>query len=182
MSIKTLWIILLKIIGIWLISQSIVILPYGITALAAIGSYFDDSFVVMLVITALIGAISASYYLILKLFIFNPHWILRKLKLDKGIEDEVIDLNIKQETIMVIVFVIIGGLVLIDSIPYLIRYTLACFQEELLLSEDPNLKWVIFYLLKTVFGYLLISENALIVKFITKQQQKVLKDNTSDNQ
>jgi hypothetical protein len=48
--------------------------------------------------------------LILKLFVFNPAWVIEKLKLEKNIEEK-IDLNSKASTILNISIAVIGGLI-----------------------------------------------------------------------
>lgn len=48
----------------------------------------------------------------------------------------------------------------------MIQELIQFFQQKLIVREYPNTGWIIFYLVKSVIGYLLITNNKLIVNYI----------------
>lgn len=109
------------------------------------------------------------YIFILWLFVFKTSWLIDKLKLEKGFTEEKIQFDINSSSIIKIAIIVIGGLIFIDSLPQFCRQTFIFFQQKSMLVENPETGWIIFHLVKTVFGYLLMTNSKQIVEFIEKR-------------
>ena len=172
MTIRTFWNILLKILGIWLILTGMGVIPQFIWAFTAFFDSPKGSTMLGLVAFAILLLVSAAVFIIiLWLFVFKSEWIINKLKLDKGFSDEKIDLNLKLNTALTIAIIVIGGLMFVDALPQLLRNIYSGFQQNDLVRKDPVTALIILYLIKTIIGYLLMTNSRIIIGFITKHNK-----------
>ncbi|MFI5451920.1 hypothetical protein ACHMWN_07140 [Pedobacter sp. UC225_61] len=167
MTIRTFWAILIKILGIWIVFGSITVIPQFLTTLSVFRFNNAESFpgviIILLVITV------ASYFFILWLFVFKTFWLIDKLQLNKGFVEEKISLEIKASTILAISIIVLGGLMLVDSLPVFCKQVFIYFQQKNAFGDNPTSAWIIFYFVKIIIGYLLMANSKLIAKFIDKQ-------------
>jgi len=167
MTIRTFWTIFIKILGIWLVLDSVTVIPQFISTLfytdpSDTGEGFALS-IALLLLT--IGV----YLFILRLFVFKTSWLIDKLHLDKGFDEEKIDLNVQLSTVLIVSTIVIGGLMFVEGLPQLCKQTFVFFQQKNIFRESPTAGWIIFYLVKTVLGYLLMTNSKQVVAFIVKQ-------------
>jgi hypothetical protein len=94
------------------------------------------------------------------------------LHLDKGFTEDKIELNIKQSTVLTIAVIVVGGLIFVDSFPQLCRQIFVLFQQKNMFKDDPNSSWIIFQLVKTIIGYLLMTNSQLVIKFIDREAKE----------
>ena len=73
------------------------------------------------------------YYLI-----FKTSWIIHKLKLTEGFDQEIIPFNIHRSTILSIAIILIGGLILVDEIPSLCRRIFTYLEERRMNYSELN--------------------------------------------
>ena len=86
MTIRTFWTILIKILGICLVLDSVTVIPQFISTLF----YTDPNDTgqgFVLSISLLVLTIGV-YLFILRLFVFKTAWLIDKLHLDKGFDEE----------------------------------------------------------------------------------------------
>ena len=172
MTIRTFWNILLKILGIWLILSGMSIIPQFIWAFSLFGNQPKGSTMMGIIAIAVLLLVSAAMFVfILWLFVFRSHWIINKLKLDKGFDDEKIDLNIRLNTALTIAVIVIGGLMFVDALPQLLRNIYSAFQHDELVRKDPVTPLLVLYLAKTIIGYLLMTNSRIIIGFIEKHNK-----------
>jgi len=108
------------------------------------------------------------YIFVLWLFVFKTSWLIDKLKLENGFAEEKLEFNIQLSAIIKIATIVIGGLVFIDSLPQFCRQTFIFFQQKSMLAENESTGWIIFHMVKTVIGYLLMTNSEAVAKFIMK--------------
>lgn len=172
MNIKTFWTLFLKILGIWLILSGLTVIPQFISVFAFFGeSQRDDLFAVIYIVMALLLTVGL-YFVVLKLLVFNSSWLIDKLKLDKGFQEERIDLSITLKTVLTIVTIVIGGLVLVDALPMLCKHIFIFMQQKLVFRESPQFSWIIFYFVKALIGYILITNSKMVINFIDKKTKE----------
>lgn len=111
------------------------------------------------------------YLLILRLFVFKTSWLIDKLHLEKGFKEERIDLNISQTTVLTIATIVVGALIFVNSFPTLCQQTFIFLRDKKMFSESQNSGWIIFHSVKTIIGYLLMTNSKIIVRFIDKQSK-----------
>ena len=169
MTIRTLFTIILKILGIFFIKNFLETLPQLLSLLNFMNDFAGNQkliiglseFSLMLLILGLI-----SY-----LLLFKTDLIIDKLKLDKGFGEEFIQLNIHRTTILSIAILIMGGLLIINELGNFCRQLFLYYQEVKLnkqnyLSKNPNISYSIISFVKIILGLLLIIYQKQIVHFI----------------
>ena len=167
MLIKTFWTILIKIIGLWVLFTCISIIPQFATTLSFTnGSLNTESLLMIWLI--LFGEIFI-YILIIRVFIFKTNWIIEKLKLENNFTEERIDLNIKSTTVLTIAIIIIGGIILVDSLPSFFSRLFDFFQQKNLLKDYRDTSWLIYYFIKIIIGYLLLTNGKVLTRYIEKE-------------
>ncbi|MES2728376.1 MAG: hypothetical protein V4643_14805 [Bacteroidota bacterium] len=170
MTIRTFWTIFIKILGIWLVLDSVTVIPQFLSTL-----FFTDSnnTVQNFALTVALLLLTIGIYIfILRLFVFKTAWLIDKLHLDKGFDEEKIDLNVPLSTVLTVSTIVIGGLMFVDSLPQLCKQTFVFFQQQNVFRESPTSGWIFFELVKTVLGYLLMTNSKQVVAFINRQITK----------
>lgn len=168
MSIKTFWTILIKIFGLLVIFGALTIVPQWVYSVySAYQSHDYDSFIMLISILLIVLFV---YFIVFKFCIYKSSWIIEKLKLDKGFEDEKIELNSKGNRIISIAIIVIGGLMFVESIPILFKQIFVFFQQESLFKDYPESGWIIFNFVKVIIGYLLMTNSFRITNLIEKEK------------
>jgi len=170
MTIRSFWTIFIKILGLWLVFDSITVIPQFISSLLYLN--FGDSNFNYILSMVLLLIVVGIYFLILRLFVFKTSWLIDKLHLDKGFVEEKIELNIHHSTVLSIATIVIGGLMFIDGLPTFCKQVFEFFQQKNIFRQDPDSAWVIFSLAKTIIGYLLMTNSNFIVNIVEKQKNK----------
>ena len=179
MTLRTFWIIFLRILGIWLILGGLTVIPnfIGVFSFSFFGNNADENLFTVLLIIAMLLLTVGIYFIVLWLFVYKTDWLIDKLKLDKGFGEDKIDLNIQLKTVLTIASIVIGGLIFVDGFPEFCRQIFIFFQQKNVFREDPNSGWLVFYFIKSLIGYLLMTNSNLVINFINKQNKK----NTTNN-
>lgn len=168
MEIKTFWNIVLKAIGLFLLLNSIYTFPQ--IAVTLMTSQFVEGWKT-LIPELVFGIITLFAYILLAyLFLFKTSLLVSKLGLEKHFSENRIDITVSTNTVLKIIVILIGGTVLIDSIPNLVREVFQFIQQKELIRNYPNLTWLIFHFIKTLIGYLLMTNSEVLVKLIDKQK------------
>lgn len=172
MTPRTLFNIILKILGIFFIKELLAIIAQLISAflyLTSSGTVPEAiwTFGTTLLIMLVYGLV--SYFLI-----FKTDFVIDKLKLDKGFNQESIPLNIHRSTILSISIIVIGGLLVVDEIPSFCRQLFLYFQEKRLTygQTKPSIAYTVMSGVKIIIGILLMTSQRKIVAFIERQRKK----------
>lgn len=170
MTPKTLWQILIKVMGIWLIFEGLAFIPQVLTSLVFL--YNQSSNQNVFIILSLSVVTVAFYFFILWSFLFRTDNIIRLLRLEKGFTEETISFNIHRSNVLKIIVILIGGLIIIDSLPQLFRQSLSFFRYTGFSIQNPASSLFAFYLVKLFIGVFLVSCSRLIVNLIERQRLK----------
>jgi hypothetical protein len=169
MTIKTFWAILIKILGLWLVLKSVIIIPQFFSSLFSINA--NDDYVQRFAISIFcLLLIIAGYIFILWLFVFKTAWLISKLQLEKGFTEEKIELHIQRPTVLMIAVIILGGIIFVDTLPQLCQQLFEFFQQKNTFKASPDSGWIIFSLVKVTIGYLLMTNSQIVINFIEKQK------------
>ena len=170
MTPKFFWTYSLKIFGLYAIWQSILILPqfFSITYLSVENkTVFLVQILILLIYLVLYAAL--GYYCV-----YKTKLVIDKLKLENGFNDEVININIHRSSLLKIAIIIVGGIMLADSLPLLTSNLFQYFQNSAYSSKFKDNRYsplVILYMLKVVIGYFMVADNRLIVNFIERKRK-----------
>ncbi len=171
MTPRSFFLIFIKILGIYLILSSITVLPQFFSTFYYLS--LDGSSYAIINIVLTIGAMLLTvllYFLILYYCVFRTDVIVDKLRLDKGFTEGKFDLNISHSKVLNIAIIVIGGIMIVGSLPDFSRQIYIYVQQRgLHIKEVPVISWLIFYFIKIIIGYLLIANNKQIVNFIERR-------------
>jgi hypothetical protein len=173
MAIKTLWTILLKILGLWfiIVSISTIVQLLSIFFIPMLygKSSGNEMFLYAMVIVLLAAVV---FILIVWLLVFKTAWIIEKLQLTKGFTEEKLELTMEWTTILKIATIVIGGVIFIDSFPLLFKQILSVIQRGKPFRNNPESIWIFLYLVKTVLGYLLMTNSRFVVHLLARQNDQ----------
>jgi hypothetical protein len=171
MTSRSLFNIVLKILGILFIKDILATLPQLLSVFYMIKYNQDGAIGMTVAITLLMLLIYivVAYYLI-----FKSEWIIDTLKLDQGFSQDNFPLNMHRSTILGISIIIIGGYLVADEIPNLCRELYAYFQEKRMTfgQTNPTFSYSILSAVKIIIGFLLIGNQRMIVNFIELKRRK----------
>jgi membrane-anchored glycerophosphoryl diester phosphodiesterase (GDPDase) len=160
--------ILIKIFGLYLL---ILVLFSAIASNISLLVYqIDTSF--FLAVLAVLASILISVGLFLAL-IFKPDYIIDILKLDKGFDEEQINLgNLTSESIFKFSIIVIGGFLIIDNVPSLLFDIVNAFKLKATFTniEGRNVDYfqITVAVINIVIGFLFITNYKSITNFLTK--------------
>jgi len=183
MTPRTFWAILIKILGVYIILESIAGIPQLISTflLYLRPGYRMDSTDSLIIISYLL-LIMGVYLAILWCCIFKTDRIIDNLRLDQGYDDERLEFNIHRSTILKIVIMVIGGLFIIQSFPALCAdiLTYARMQKDYSRIIDvPESKYILIAFVQVFIGYFMLTCSRMIVNFIERKRREPVTD-TSD--
>ena len=168
MTAKTLFLIILKIIGVLFVKDILLSIPQLLGLFTYTISLRDDFPIGAIALFVLsIG----SYCLIAYWLLFRTDWIIDKLRLTEGFEDDAIQPNIHRSTVLSICFIVIGALMIIHAVPLLVKEGIAYYQHakanRLMFSDaDIDKSYLVTYALQLVLGLVLVGNQRQIVSFI----------------
>jgi hypothetical protein len=173
MTPRTLWTILLKTAGLYIFLQVLYTIPRLFEAIA----FYERSDISMAmgIIAEVLFLISVYLFLIIA-FIFRTDWLINVLRLNKGIAEEKLELNMHRSTVLKIAVIVTGGLVLIDSLPLLLRDLFDYYQQMNVFSgfkTYPLGGLIIINLIKVLISFFMVTSSRLIVNFIERKKRQI---------
>ncbi|MBP7477993.1 MAG: hypothetical protein KA797_05670 [Chitinophagales bacterium] len=173
MTPRSLFIIILKVIGLFFLKNAVEVVPQFISTLTYLFQPNDfKNGVYYLLGTTLIFAI---YIFLTHQLLFKTSSILDKLELDKGFKEEYFNLNFSSSSILSIALITIGGLILTNEIPNLCKALYQYTQHKTIedfTGNKPDLTYSVFTAAKVVIGIIIIKERNQIINFIQKGQKE----------
>jgi hypothetical protein len=164
MSIKNLFNIIIKVIGILFIQN---IIAY-VTAMSSVFMMYTSHEKTWQMFDVLkVSVISLFVYLLLLwLFIFKTDYVINVLKLEKAFDEETLPLNMHRSTILSLSVIIIGGYMLINGIPDVIRQLYDVFKHKSEFGADTYYTYLALSISKCIIGVVLIGFQRPIVNLI----------------
>lgn len=172
MTPKTIFTIILKIFGIWLVLGMIQVIPQTLSAIPYILEADAISFGVGLFVMILA---LTFYFFIIRLLLFKTDFIIDKLSLDKHFDQEIVNTEIQQTTIIQIAIIVLGGILFIDNVPLLIKEIVSYLQQKQLagtLFSNPSFQYIILHVGQLLLGYLLMNNSKRLTSWIDSIQKK----------
>ena len=165
MKLKTLFSIILKVLGILFIKNVLealfqIFFIYPLVTYDLSKSYFSWTIFSYLLS---VGLYIFAFYVL----VFRTNYIISKLRLTDGIDQDDITMRIQSSVIIAIAILIIGGYIIIDSLPLLFRQLWAYFKIKNTGGyQNTDFGYTLMYGLKVVIGLLLIINQRRLVRFI----------------
>ena len=177
MTPRSLFVIIIKVIAIYLIIDSLSFIPQLLSSLFFVfqsshypGGSTDSVAAPLLLLIVIIG----FYVFFFRLCLFKTDWIIDKLRLDKGFSEEKFEINIHRSTVLKIAVIVIGAVMVIDSLPLLCKQTISYLQMShtyMRFTDNRESGWMIYYFLKFFIGFSLMSANRPIVNYIERKRK-----------
>ena len=171
MEIRTFWRIVIKGIGLWLLIGAFYIIPQLGSNLYMINT--NDGWSNIFTIFILSVFLFVVYIFIVRLFLFKSEYIITKLKLDSHFTQEKIDVNISSQTVLRVVIIITGAITLIESLPNFMIEVYHFLQAKQLLKDYQEVSSMLFYFIKSLIAYLMMTNSKVIEKYISREAKKV---------
>jgi hypothetical protein len=176
MTPRSLFVIILKIIGLIFLTEAIFFSPQIIYWLSIFlfSPKGVDSSIAFTLLSVLIPLLLAICYIyLIYLLFFKPNVIIDRLKLDKGFEQNEFTLNISSTTIFTVICVLYGGYVFLNELPTLFKNAYIYYLERKISrnSHSGNISLLIASVIKIMLGLLVIGERKRIVAFIIRKNE-----------
>ena len=162
MSLRTFWIICIRIIGFWILLEWAMMLPNFILPLFSLQLGIKDIGYFLFLIGCYVG--------LLQLLIFRTTWIIDVLKLEKGIREEKIENNFSYPAILQIGIIIIGGINLISALTGLTKEIYLLSQENIPFKDSFYKVNIIVSIVQALISYLLITNSRWFVGLLSKEK------------
>ena len=176
MTVRALFLIILKVIGLFFLKDFFVAIPQFLSLISMSVNFGSNG------VSPLIAAILSimAYGYIGYLLLFKTASIIDKLNLDKGFEVDAIRLNIHRSTVLAICVIVVGALMFINALSPLIRYIVEYYSTKTnMFYSRPEIDWpyLIMYGAEIIIGLLLVGNQRQIVNFIElRRRNKIESD------
>lgn len=153
MTPRSFWIILFRILGLFIIVNSITQIP---TLIPILGGIDADSVLYLAMMLILLVAI---LYLVYHYLIVNNLKIIDILGLDKGFTEDIFQLNLNGNSVIQLAVVFIGGLVLIQNVPLVINSiftNVKITDYSVDYDSSAGFIWPIYNICMSIVGYIFI--------------------------
>jgi hypothetical protein len=169
MTIRNFWRVFLKAMGIWIITGSITVGINYISTLATVYNEWSGNAITALLFLLIFSA--GIFYLVILFFLFKTEWLIDRFKLDKGFDDEKIDISVSSQTLIAVIIAVLGGIYFIDALPGLCKSLYNFYQQEYIFRQSPGASNIIFYFIQTVIGYILLTNGVFLSKALLKKSK-----------
>lgn len=171
MSVHNFWTVFLKALGVWLVISGFTTVTQFTTGLFSVLSSGGNDWLNIIYVSGISTTTILFYFFVLWLFLFRTSWLIDKLRLEKGFKSETIEFDMQYFSLLNIAIIVMGGLMLVDSLPLFCRETFKYFEQKRMFVPDFSSQWIFFYLVKSVLGYFMLTNSQRIINFIRKQNQ-----------
>lgn len=175
MTARTLFSIILKIIGILFVKDLLLAVPQLLGFFAYTFSLRDDfPFGAIAMFILSIGI----YFLAAYWLVFRSDWIIDKLRLAEGFDVDPIRPNIHRSTVLSICVILIGALMIIHALPLLVKEGMSYYQHAranrlLFTDSEADKSLLVTYAIQLIIGLLLMGNQRQIVSFIELRRRNV---------
>jgi hypothetical protein len=161
--------------GLWLLLSSVTALAQFLASIIEIFRSGVDP-VGMIVAAIVVLLAFGALLLVLWLCFFRTDLIIDRLSLDKHFTQEQFTINMHRSTVLSIAVIVIGGIAVIDSLPYFIRDLYNYIQLRKmgdLFSDKATTDHLVIMTIQFVIGLFLLLKHRAVVNFIeTKRRSK----------
>jgi hypothetical protein len=188
MTPKTIFVLILKIIGLYMVLDLITLLPQTIARFPLMGMNSGSDIFEKIIYILIVLVILLVYFFLMRIFLFKTDWIIKKLSLDKHFEQEIISIKVDSAAVIQIAIIVLGGIIFTDALPTLLRDIISYLQQkqlEIILAKSPGFSYLVFDVCKLTVGYLLLTNCKQITLWIEKkskdQENTVTEDTSLEN-
>ena len=166
MGSRSLFNLILKIIGLFFIRDILEAFSHTVSALIYVPEYSSAREAVINVAVSLPPLI--LYTLLVWMFIFRSDRIINILRLEKNFQDKPVSINVERSTIITAAVIMAGAWILVNEIPEFFRHAMYYYQERKLYIRmtRPDISYIVMSVVKIAIGLCLIVFNKPVVNII----------------
>lgn len=182
MKATDLFLIILKIFGIYLIKDVLISIPPVLNTIVMMTKASVDVGFFQLILSLLTLSI---YTGICYLLLFQGKWIISKLNLTSGLTDEPLTMNLHRSSVYTIAIIVSGIVILVFAVPQLVRtiYQWAQYMDlrrSTLNDEYFSYEKMVVSFVEVIIGLLFLGNQRLIVNFIESRRRGVRREAMSN--
>lgn len=167
MQINTFWKIIIKSIGLWLLVNSVWVIPQFTSTLNFTNG--EISWKNLIVVWLICFITLLVYIFVMRLFLFKTEWIIKLLKLDENFVEEKLALEIPAQTVLSITVTIIGAIWFLKSFPSLAISIFEFLKQKELIKNYGETGWLLYYFISTIIGFLIMTNGKSVSKYLWKE-------------
>jgi hypothetical protein len=166
MAPRSLFNLILKVIGLFFIKDILEALSHTISAIVYIPQYTSAREAFFNVAVSL--PLLVLYTLLAWFFIFRTDKIISILRLDKNAQDNAVSITVERHMLLTTAVIIAGAWLLVNEIPEFFRHAVYYYQERKLYVRmtRPDVSYIVMSAVKIAIGLLLVIFNKPIVSVI----------------
>ncbi|HUQ67144.1 MAG TPA: hypothetical protein VM101_13365 [Flavitalea sp.] len=166
MGARSLFNLIVKVIGLFFIRDILEALSHTLSAVVYIPEYSSSKEAFFNVGASIPPLI--LYVLLAGFFIFRSDRIIRILRLDKNFQDKPVSITLERHTLLTAAVITAGAWVLVNEIPEFFRHAVYYYQERKLYVRmtRPDISYIVMSGVKLLIGLSLIIFNKPIVHLI----------------
>ena len=166
MAPRTLFNLILKVIGLFFIKDILEALSHTISAIVYIPQYSSAREAIFNVAVSL--PLLALYSALAWFFIFRSEKIINILRLDRNFQEKPLSITVERHMLLTSAVIIAGAWLLVNEIPEFFRHAVYYYQERKLYVRmtRPDVSYIVMSTVKIAIGLLLILFNKPIVNVI----------------
>lgn len=174
MKATDLFTIILKVFGIYLIKDVLLAIPPVIKNFYQFLEYDPDVALFSLIISFFVLALHS---LIVYILLFKTRFLISKFNLTVGLSDQPLIINLHRSQVYTIAILITGLLILVFSIPMLVKHFYAWFEyvssrEIMFGSQTYDYSNLFISISEVIIGLLFLGNQQTIVNFIEHKRRK----------
>ncbi len=171
MTPRSLFLIILKCLGVFFIKEFLLIIPQFLSVFL----YFSREDTLVAGIWTLLAtlALLAVYFLVFYYLIFKTEYVIQKLQLEKGFDEERFTFKVHRSSLLSIIIIVTGLLIIIDAIPTLCRQLFFYFEEKRMThgQTKPSISNAVVTIVQLIVGLLFVGSQRQIVNFIERKRR-----------
>ena len=171
MSPRSLFNIILKVLGLYFISELLGLLPQLFSSLYYIwdGSAVGGAWMFFSTIITMI-----IYSILIVYLVLHTNWMIDKLELDRGFDEEDLSFTVHRSTVLHIVIMLVGLLIIITALPHFFRSLYVYFTQikNSFGSVAPDKSYLLLYAIELILGILLMIYRKFLVNYMELERRK----------
>jgi len=175
MTIKELFSVILKLLGIFFIKDILIAIPSFLSIFIGL---FDGTLEGNIITSLLSIASIVTYCIIIYLLVIKTNWVISLLQLTEDFSQDTLKINLHRSSVLSIAVIFTGLVVVTQAIPGIVREIVEFvnyrqLSRGILNSAKPfEFIWFVSHVTELIIGMILVSHYNHIVNFIERQRKK----------
>ena len=177
MTPRSLFLIVLKCLGVFFIKEFLLLIPQFLSVFLYLTR--GDTITIGIWTALAVVFMGGVYSLIFYYLIFKTERVVQLLQLEKGFEEERLSFRIHRSSVISIVVMVVGLLIIVDAIPGLCKQLFLYYQEKRITygQTHPSFSASFVTIVQLIIGLLFVGNQRQIVNFIERKRRNASLEN-----